>query len=46
MHNARDLRPALEEAFQTEGPALVIIPIDYRENALLTKRLGDIVCAI
>ena len=25
---------------------LVVVPIDYRENALLTQRLGEIVCSI
>jgi acetolactate synthase-1/2/3 large subunit len=41
-----DLQSTLEEAFTTEGPSLVVIPIDYRENALLTERLGDILCPI
>lgn len=44
--NARDLRPALERAFTTAGPCLVTVPIDYRENALLTERLGHIACPI
>ncbi|MFQ5767529.1 MAG: acetolactate synthase large subunit, partial [Acidobacteriota bacterium] len=43
---SRDLRKTLEEAFAGQGPALVAIPIDYRENDLLTTRLGDIVCPI
>jgi acetolactate synthase-1/2/3 large subunit len=41
-----DLQATLEQAFQVEGPSLVVIPIDYRENALLTKRLGNILCPI
>ncbi|MGE4609364.1 MAG: acetolactate synthase large subunit [Myxococcota bacterium] len=41
-----DLQATLEQAFQAEGPSLVVIPIDYRENALLTKRLGNILCPI
>jgi acetolactate synthase-1/2/3 large subunit len=41
-----ELRSTLEEAFRAEGPSLVVIPIDYRENALLTKRLGNIQCSI
>lgn len=44
--NSRDLRPALERALGTPGPSLVTIPIDYRENELLTGRLGNIVCPI
>ena len=41
-----DLKDALERSFQAEGPSLVVIPIDYRENNLLTKRLGNIACPI
>ena len=37
-----DLRPALEDAFAAGRPALLAIPIDYRENALLSGRLGAI----
>jgi len=37
-----ELAPTLEQAFNDEGPSLVIVPIDYRENPLLTKRLGEI----
>ena len=40
--NARDLKPVLEEAFAADRPAVVAIPIDYRENALLTERLGNL----
>ena len=36
----------LEIAFEEDGPSLVVLPIDYRENQLLTERLGDIVCPI
>jgi acetolactate synthase-1/2/3 large subunit len=43
---AKDLRGVLEEAFAAERPALVVVPIDYRENALLTERLGNLVCPI
>jgi acetolactate synthase-1/2/3 large subunit len=43
---SRELAGVLETAFQEEGPSLVVIPIDYRENALLTERLGQIVCPI
>ena len=37
-----ELQGTLERAFDSGRPALVVIPIDYRENALLTARLGDI----
>ena len=36
----------LEEAFGADRPCVLTIPIDYRENALLTKKLGEITCAI
>jgi acetolactate synthase-1/2/3 large subunit len=42
VDKSRDLQPTLERAFADQGPSLVVIPIDYRENDLLTKRLGDI----
>lgn len=34
--------PALEEAFQQDGPALIAIPVDYAENMKLTERLGNV----
>jgi acetolactate synthase-1/2/3 large subunit len=37
-----ELQPTLEAAFAEAGPSLVVVPIDYRENPLLTKRLGEI----
>ena len=37
-----DLQGVLEQAFAEEGPSLVVIPIDYRENPLLTQKLGEI----
>jgi len=46
VENAVDLAPALDKAFRTDRPALIVIPIDYRENALLTERLGNIACPI
>ncbi len=43
---SRDLRPALDRALAEPGPSLVIVPIDYRENSLLTERLGNLACPI
>ena len=43
---AEDLQGCLEQAFETAGPSLVVIPIDYRENMLLNEKLGEIVCPI
>lgn len=41
-----DLPGALEASFTESGPSLLVVPIDYRENALLTQRLGNIQCPI
>ncbi len=46
VENAIDLAPTLDAALNEDGPSLVVIPIDYRENALLTKKLGEITCTI
>jgi acetolactate synthase-1/2/3 large subunit len=43
---SEELGATLAEALADEGPSLVVIPIDYRENALLTKKLGEITCTI
>ncbi len=44
--NSADLADTIEEAFACDRPALVVVPIDYRENSKLTERLGQIVCPI
>ncbi|HRX87224.1 MAG TPA: acetolactate synthase large subunit [Phycisphaerae bacterium] len=46
VQRSRDLAGALEEAFASDCPCLVVVPIDYRENPRLTERLGHIVCPI
>ena len=46
VENAADLAGALDAAFAESGPSLVVIPIDYRENQLLTRKLGEIKCVI
>ncbi len=46
VKNAADLEGELDAAFKEDGPSLVVIPIDYRENDLLTKKLGEITCTI
>lgn len=46
VRNARDLRPALEKALAAPGPSLAVMPVDYRENALLTQRMGRMICPI
>ncbi len=46
VENSKDLIDTLEKAFNEAGPSLVVIPIDYRENMILTERLGNIACPI
>lgn len=40
--NSADLAATLDTAFAEDGPSLVVIPIDYRENSILTKKLGEL----
>ena len=42
VNNSNVLQSTLETAFNDGVPSLVVVPIDYRENMLLTKRLGDL----
>ncbi|WP_428383373.1 acetolactate synthase large subunit [Nevskia ramosa] len=37
---------ALEEAFRQPGPALIAVPVDYRENVKLTERMGQLVAKL
>ena len=46
VESSSALAGTLEDAFNETGPSLVVIPIDYRENPLLTKKLGEITCTI
>ncbi len=46
VENSVDLRDTLERACSESGPSLVVIPIDYRENPLLTQKLGEVTCTI
>jgi acetolactate synthase-1/2/3 large subunit len=38
--SADDLYPTLKRALEVDGPAVVEVPIDYRENLRLTEHLG------
>jgi len=42
VERSADLAGALEDGFASRQPTLVAVPIDYRENLLLTERLGKI----
>ena len=46
VERSRDLHGELEAAFADPRPALVAVPIDYRENILLSQRLGNLQCPI
>lgn len=46
VNNARDFKPALEEACAAGRPALIAAPVSTEENAKLTDRLGKISCPI
>jgi acetolactate synthase-1/2/3 large subunit len=39
---SRELEGTLRRAFDEQGPSLVVVPIDYRENEILTRKLGEI----
>ena len=43
---ADQIVPALQEAFSQDGPVLIAVPVDYAENMLLTKRLGNVSIAM
>ena len=46
VSNSVDLENSLETALSEPGPSLVVVPIDYRENMILTEKLGQISCPI
>ena len=46
VSDSADFATTLDSAFEEAGPSLVVVPIDYRENALLTNKLGEITCQI
>ena len=41
-----EVKPVLQRAFEENGPSLIVLPIDYRENRSLTEKLGQITCPI
>ena len=42
VSNSRELKGTLEAAFQESGPSLIVVPIDYQENEILTQRMGEL----
>ena len=43
VQEGSDLCAILEDAFRQDVPAVIDCPVDYGENALLTKRLQALV---
>ncbi len=46
INDSAKLQEALRAALDEDGPSLLVVPIDYRENPKLTKKLGEITQAI
>ncbi|MEH6518911.1 MAG: acetolactate synthase large subunit [Halioglobus sp.] len=46
VEESGQLKSTLEAALRERGPSLLVIPIDYRENPLLSQKLGELTCAI
>ena len=46
IDKAEDLQSILAATFAEAGPSLLVIPVDYQENVLLTQRLGELTCPI
>lgn len=42
VNEAEALKSTLATALAEPGPSLVVLPIDYRENDLLSQRMGEI----
>jgi len=42
VRDSVDFKPALKDALAHDGPSLVALPIDYRENAALNRQMGDV----
>ncbi|MEQ8859165.1 MAG: acetolactate synthase large subunit [Pseudomonadales bacterium] len=45
VEDSIQLKQVLTTAVHEAGPSLVTLPIDYRENALLTRKLGELTCS-
>jgi len=46
LQSAQELAPALKQALEQDVPVVIDCPVDYRENLMLTQRLGELNCAI
>jgi acetolactate synthase-1/2/3 large subunit len=39
-----DLIPILKEALEQNVPAVIDCPVDYRENMLFSRKVGELSC--
>ena len=46
VEESEALLGTLQKAMAEKGPSLIVVPVDYRENRLLTQKLGELTCAI
>jgi len=47
VEGSKDLKAALDDAMaRTDQPTVTALPVDYRENQLLSQRSGQIACPI
>ncbi len=46
VESAGAFKPILQDALRQTVPSLIDVPIDYREHARLTERLGHLVCPL
>lgn len=44
VRKSNDLHATIEQALSENGPSLIVVPIDYRENMKLNARLGQVTC--
>lgn len=42
VEDSASFSEVLKKAMDEKGPSLIVVPIDYRENMLLTARLGEL----
>jgi acetolactate synthase-1/2/3 large subunit len=46
VQSTKDTVPMLQKAMKADRAAIVEVPVDYKENLILSRHLGEIVCPI
>lgn len=46
IEKSSEIKTVLMQAFECQKPAIISVPIDYRENKYLTQKMGKIICPI